>query len=586
MDNRRTKFLAYALAGVVVVWIGNAVLGSLVIGPIQEKWRQNADLDRKIADASSERDSVDIAQRMQRDFTKRSLPPDALDGQRLYKEWVHNLAETIGFDDLEVEAGRREERFIGRTRGRKPLFTSVLVSIDGKTTFDRLSRFLYYFHRLDIPHHVADMTLTSEGNEGNPMLKVKMTVEALSFSKAKSRSRLFPESELKKALSSDDAQIQVTGKTGFPKKGPFHVRIGGDILTVTDHKDTMWKVRPGIDPPPDSDDSDLPDADAGAIVELIPLTKPGKTLADYRRTLFGKGQSPFVLPEPPTVYRPRLRLDNQTIVRGNRLRTRARASDLNPTKGKAKYKLVSGPKGLTLDEKSGDIEWEPKKADESKDYRLEVAVYQGTAKKPVLEETARIRLVDPNEPPTLEVTTTHKGFLGDPISFQAKGMDPEGGRLRFSLDGAPDGAEIDSDGKFTWTPSESLEARDYEFSVVVSDSGRPSEKASELITITLKENAEKYTKLIGILSDAGKREAWMYDISTDTKTVLYEGSQFDLAGVAGFVYVIGQDFIEFQAADGKSYRLALGRFLSKRMKLTAKVKLAAPKEAVTSAKKP
>lgn len=588
-SNKRTKVLAAVLIGLVGLWIVQKGLYRFVIDPITNKWDRIETLDRQIADAELESQMVERAKRTRNDYTKRSLPPDALVGQRLYRDWVHDLADAAGFDDLAVEAGRREQKFVGniRRRNQKPLYTGVFVNVEGKTTFDRLCRFLYYFHRVNIPHRVSDISITSEGNEGNPLMKVKMSVEALSFSAAKARSRLFPETELKQELRSGDKQIQVVKAEGFPKKGPFHVRIGKKLLTVTGRKGDVWKVRPGIDPPPEVDDEDLPDAQPGAVVELTPITKaPTGVLADYRHSVFGKGKNPFVLPEPPVIYRPRLRLDDQTVVRGNRLRFRARASDLDPAKGTAKFKLVSGPKGMTIDATGGDIEWDPQKSDESKEYRIEVALFQGTAEKPLLAETARVRLVDPNERPTLEVPTKHSGFLGDPIAFQAKAKDPEGGRLRYSLSGAPEGARIDFDGRFTWTPSESLEAKDYAFDVVVTDDGRPAQSDRREVVITLKENAEKYTKLIAIISEAGKREAWMYDISTNTRTILHEGSQFKLAGLSGFLYVIGQDFVEFQTADGSSFRLSLGRFLTKRRKLVASLPLPAPKEAVTSAGKP
>ncbi|MFQ5733250.1 MAG: hypothetical protein ACE5KM_15015 [Planctomycetaceae bacterium] len=591
MENKRTKYLAIALFGLIGLWIVQKGLYSFVIDPITSKGREIESLDRRLHEAELKRQLVNRAARTRNDYTRRSLPPDALDGQRLYKEWVHDLADAVGFDDLEVEAGRRERRFVGRSRGRnrKPLYTAVHVTLDGKTTFDRLCRFLYYFHRTDIPHHVSELTVISEGNEGNPLMKVKMTVEALAFSKAKSRSRLFAECELKHALAGGPRYLGGPGTDEFPKKGAFHVCVGKRLLTVTERKDGRWKVRPGIDPPPQSDDDDLPKAKAGDTVELVPLTKsPERLLADYRSAVFGPGRNPFVLPVPP-----RLQVDDRTVVRGETLRLLVRASDLNLGKATPTFKLFGAPKGMTItkadnvrDRDTATIEWKPQKSDESKTYRIEVALFRGSAKTPLLRKTARIKLVDPNEPPTLVVVSKHTGFLGDPIAFEAMGKDPEGGRLNFSLANAPQGAEIDSSGRFTWTPSESLDAKDYAFEIVVTDEGEPAKHDRKEVVIVLRENAERYTKLIAIISDAGRREAWLYDISRKKKTVVFEGSQFQAGGLAGFVYVIGQDFLEFQTAEGGSYRLSLGRFLAKRERLQAKQALAPRKATVTSAKKP
>jgi Putative Ig domain len=574
MQNQRTLILAailgVILGGVIVV----KGVNRFIRDPRTKKLNEIQSLDDRIE--AEERTAARVLQSkaMIADFTRRSLPPDALDAQRLYREWVHDLADVVGFDGLVVDPGKSIERqSIGQGRLRKPLYASVPVGIDGKTTLDRLCRFLYYFHRTNIPHRISDIKITSEENEGNPLLKVKMTVEALSMAQAAPRKRIFPESKLEDPLGRADDKAKVVAARGFPAAEPFQVRIGRNVATVTARKGTQWTIRPGVDPPPNGDADALNDVDAGKSVEYLPLTaNPQRTFDDYRRDVFGKNKSPFVLPVPPEIYSPRLDVRlSQRVMRGTTLRFTARARDLNLEKGAPRFVLgKDAPRGMTIDAKTGEVVWKPTDKDPSKDYRAEIAMLQGTSEKPLKTAAVRIELYDPNVPPTLEVVTKHSGFLGTEIEFVAKGTDPDGDarRLRFSLSRAPSGAEIDSrSGVFRWTPGDDLEPGDYEFNVVVTDAGGDSVRKG--VTLSLKQNAERFTKLIAVIAEEGKREAWLYDISTKEMKKLHEAEPFDAAGISGFTYVIGRDFIEFQVGK-KSYRLPLGRFLSERELLRTK----------------
>jgi len=575
MQNQRTLILA----GILGVILGGVIVVKgvkrFILEPRTKRLAEIKSLDERIEAEERTAARVLHSKATIADATRRSLPPDAVDAQRLYKEWVHDLADVVGFDGLVVDPGKSIERqSIGQGRLRKPLFGSVPVGVDGKTTLDRLCRFLYYFHRTNIPHRVTDLKITSDENEDNPLLKVKMTVEALSMAEAQSRKRIFPESKLENPLGRLDDKAQVAAVKGFPVKEPFQVRIGRNVATVTARKGKEWAIRPGIDPPPNGDASEWNDVDAGKAVEYLPVAaNPPRTFDQYHRDVFGKNKSPFVLPVPPVIYSPRLDIPlSRRVMRGTTLRFTAQARDINPDKGAARFTLgKDAPKGMTIDSKTGEVVWKPTDKDRSKrDYRAEIAMLQGTSEKPLKTGTVRIELYDPNVPPTLDVVTKHSGFLGTGMEFLAKATDPDGDprRLRFSLSRAPSGAEIDSrSGVFRWTPGDDLEPGDYEFDVVVTDAG--GDRVRKGVTVSLQQNAEKFTKLIAIIAEEGKREAWLYDISTKEMKKLHEAEPFNAAGIAGFTYVIGRDFIEFQAGQ-KSYRLLLGRFLSEREVLRPK----------------
>lgn len=572
---KRTKLLAMILAGLVVVFGGYKYGRRWFYEPIVEKQQQIRQLDETIEKQQLQVIRIDDAKKRLADWKQHSLPPDDIDAWRLYKDWLTDLTEITGFQEPEVTPTKRDSRTLRSGRNRRKLFTALEVKVKGKTTFDGLCRFLYYFHRTNLVQRIVELTIESGGVEGNPPMDVTLRAEGLALADAKARKRLFPETTLKEAPAGDPLQAVVTSVEGFqpdakhPERGTC-VHMGRQLLTVTKMDGTQWTLRPGIDTPPNVETDAVPSVEAGSLVERIPLKDVGeRTFAYYRRTVFGRGKNPFVL---PVEYRPRLRgVRDSVLVRGDDLRMRAEAVDLDPDKGKPAFALSpAAPRGMTIDPKTGEIRWTPAKDDPAKTYWAEVIVRQGAAKEPVLREAFRVTLTNPNLPPVLTVSkTSHEVWVGSKVAFDASAKDPDGPSrdLRFSLARAPQGAVIDGrSGRFEWTPEEGTEPGRYDFDVVVSDSGLPARSDRRSVSILVKESAERYTKLFGILADAGEREAWLLDASTNQRIQLKEGRPFQAAGLSGFVYAIGRDFVEFQS-DGKSYRLRLGKFLPQRERL-------------------
>jgi len=570
MDSQqRTRILGAVLVGLLLLVGSWKLLRSWVLDPVREKQNAIAGLKQQIEQHKQQVAGIKQAERNLARWTQQSLPPNEIDAQRLYKSWITNIAEVAGFDDLTVEPGRREPKSIRFGRIRKPLYNSVQVKLTGRTTFDRLCRFLYYVHRTDLTHRVAFLKVKSEGNEGNPYLSVELHLDGLALADAAPRKRLFPETTLQQPLSPDDPRIVVAETTGFPDMPEFRLRIGRQLLTVTDMPDGQWTVRPGVDPPPNPDADSLWQTAAGAVVQHLPVTiLPDKTFGFYRREVVTRPNNPFVLPIP---YNPRLEVAGNTrILRGETLQLRATASGLDPANGPAEYRLTDAPEGMTIDRATGDISWTPKQDAAVKTYSAQLQVVQRRASEPVLRRELNIEVIQRNDPPVLSVPAQHTAHVGQPLRFQATARDADGpeGDLRFSLSEAPPGAAIDSrTGKFEWTPGIDDEPKTYQFEVVVTDGGSPALSDRKSVSILLREDPQRYTRLIGTINDEGEHIAFLYDISTNRKITLTEGTPFSVAGVSGFVYVIGQDFLEFQTESGESYRLHLGQFLFERKPL-------------------
>ncbi|MCH7988899.1 MAG: cadherin repeat domain-containing protein, partial [Planctomycetes bacterium] len=127
--------------------------------------------------------------------------------------------------------------------------------------------------------------------------------------------------------------------------------------------------------------------------------------------------------------------------------------------------------------------------------------------------------------------------------------------------GSPEGAAINAEtGEFLWTPSTDIEARDYVVGIVVSDDGIPSKSTTKNVTISVVDDAARFTRLVSSIAINGEPEAWLYDRSSNKKLVLKEGISFDLANIKAFVLTIGSDFVLMQI-DGKTWRLELGEDL-------------------------
>ena len=560
----RTKRLMLIAGGSLGVLIGYYLLNWTVFTPIKTQKKKIENLDTDLASYQNQSDMLDIARLRLAQWGATSPPPNPNDAQRLYKQWIRDLVNIAGFVDPEVESRSQTSK----QRGRLKIYTSVPVTVKGKITFPQLCRFLYYFHRTNLMHRIADLDVRSDGNEGNPLMTVRMTCEAIAMASARRRQQLFPETKLKQPLNAGDNSITVTGAKGFPKKAPFQIRIGRQFLTVTDVKGNTWKIRPGVDPPPENEIESIESREAGAVVQLNPMTiVKDQLLADYRKAVYSRYANPFVL---PMEFSPSLRINGNTrLARGDDLRLKATARDLDPDKGKARFELSKdAPKGMTIDAKSGDIRWTPAKDAEAKSYRAEVRLYQGNGKEPLLTRRVDVSIRVPNNRPTLTVAKdSHEIFAGSSVKFQASAKDPDGQRVSFSLSGAPAGATIDSkNGAFEWTPDDDIEPKMYSFDVIARDSGSPSQSDKKTIYINVKQKAERYTRLIGTFVEGAQREAIFYDIANNKKFTVNEGTPFEIAGISGFLYVVGQGFVEFQSGDD-SYRLRDGKFLSNRIKL-------------------
>ncbi len=232
---KREKILAVIAAVLVGGTWGLPRLYQWVYGPVLDRQQRLATLQQQRSQRLQQAGSVNQAARQLALWRRRSLPPDALDAQRLYQEWLTEIALLCGWDSPRISPGRRLQR------GK--VYTAVQVTLEATVSLERLCRFLDLFHRVELAQRVAALRVqrSQDGSE----LQVSLTAEGLCLADAPQRKRLFAETQLAAPFSSSGSEqsLAVTSGQGFPEQGPFYVRIEHELLLVTEVQKNRWKVQ-------------------------------------------------------------------------------------------------------------------------------------------------------------------------------------------------------------------------------------------------------------------------------------------------------------------------------------------------------
>ncbi|HUG91229.1 MAG TPA: putative Ig domain-containing protein, partial [Planctomycetaceae bacterium] len=528
-----------ALCVALVLW---PMFRSVAITPIAERKDELLRLEGEVNQKEFDREIAEFQQARFYRWTAISLPPNPLDAQRLYLQWLSDLVEMVGFEQPNVSPG------LMTSVPRGKVYYPVQVEVTGEATLEQVCRFLYLFQRTDLLHRISkvDQLDSIDGNQGNPLLKVRLVAEGLSLMGAAERKRLFRETSLAEPLSEGSTTLVVTTSEGFPKKAPFRVRIAHEYLTVTKVDGTKWTVERG-------DDLTAARAHAaGATVEHAPVNRE---VADRTPEFYAAlvKNSPFTIPGPPIEYHPRLAVPDQTLVRGKDLKLNVKLTGHNPTRGQPVYRLAEdAPPGMRIHPESGELVWTPPADQPAGRYETKVLALQGDGSAAVAESPLRVTLREPNTPPAFGPLARQRVFLGRPLSVAVTATDKEtpAGRLRYSLgEGAPAGAAIDATGTFAWTPEISVNPGPVEVTINVADDGDPQLTASTRLPIDVQFDNAEFTHLDGIVGVNEEREAWLRDRSSNERTIVRAGETFSVADVTAQVVEIGVDYLVVLSGD-------------------------------------
>ncbi len=576
----REKNLAFILGGVLAVMAVWTILKPWYFDPIDQVETQLASVQQNLDKAEQDQLALLSATRKMAQWKAHSLPPDpkppgrqrpdALNGQRLYQEWLTDLANHCGFRKIEVRPNG--------TRAIQDVYVTAQVKIEAEATYPQLCQFLSLFEQTELMHRVETCQLESPTFRGDPLLDVMIIAEGMVLQKAPERDFLFPKTELVSPIDATTKNLTVKTAKGFPESGSFQFQIGEEFLTATKAKGDTWQILRG-------QDKSKPQAHAaGAVVDLglfdaLDADKPAK--APHPRLAMIAEINPFTIPVPPQTFKPYLNAPReQTVYLGNELVFDVRVDGMNPTFTPPKWELDGEvPKGLTLEPmrdnpKRATIIWNPADDTPLDRYRVSVKATHESFAKP-LSGSVSISVRQQNVPPRLESIDSQVVYSGQSLQFQAKASDEDRGqRLTYSLNvDAPLDANIDPNtGKFTFTPPGVVTEQSLEIEVIVTDDGRPSQKDSLKVPIEIKPDVASFTFFVGYLDDSRVREAWLNDKWNNRPLVVQEGKLFEQANITAKLIKVEPSLLLFER-NGETWELELGKSL-REMKLIESSKTA------------
>jgi hypothetical protein len=283
---RSEKILLAILILGLLAWQGGRLVNRLLLDPIRQRQDELAQLEERIASQQKQDAELSRVETGLRRWRQRSLPPDPLTAQRLYQQWLTDLAQDCGFTSLKV--------FPDQVRRKSEAAVGVVVSVDAEARLGQLCLFLSRCYRTDLAQQITLLNIDSTRDHGDPPLRVTIMAEGLSLRDAPARQRLFPISTLARDLGVQESTVHVVDEIPLPETSGCWLRIGGEYMPAVAASGMQWSVkRPASGPAANSHAR-------GESVEFIPLTSspPEETRPAYEDLV---AQNPFAKPAPPVV---------------------------------------------------------------------------------------------------------------------------------------------------------------------------------------------------------------------------------------------------------------------------------------------
>ncbi|MBL8817340.1 MAG: putative Ig domain-containing protein [Planctomyces sp.] len=554
-DKKRTKLLAGLLIGVVGLYWGRSIVDGFLFEPVRKAEQKLASAEKDFELQTDKSLALRAARNRLEEWRSMSLPEDTLVAQRLYREWIEDLAQQCAFSGLSVEPGTKSEQ-----PGR---FLEVAVDVKGETNLSGLTQFLFLFEKTGLVHRVSDLKVKSTGSQGDPRLEVSMTCQGMSVAGSGLRNEIFVRSELTSEINPTGTEISVVSAEGFPATAPFTVRLDRELVKVTAVDGNRWTLERG------ADGSKADTHTAGTTIELRPelYERKDSGLGEYAGLL---AKSPFAAPVPPKKYSPRVAgLSKQTIQPGDEVKVTAKADDFNADLGEACFSLVNPPAGMTIDEKTGEILWKTEASLAAGDYKAGVVVTQTENPELRLEASLDVTVKLPNAAPVPKGASEAVVVLGQPFLMKMEATD-DGPveNLTWSLGpGMPEGLKIDSKtGQLSWTPAVSFKPGEYVTEVKVTDSGAEAKSGSAKIKFQVRDDSASMTLLTGAVSKDGTRYAWFRNKGTGENQQLKLGERLKVDEIDAEIVRIENRFVELSDVGGL-WKLELGANLRQRRNL-------------------
>ena len=563
--NRNEKILAGLLGLFLAGYLLRGPLEALTVGPVHELQETVDARFAKAATLSDRVDAITLAAGRVNAARRRSLPADVSYANRLYPQWLGDLAAASGWSEVRTELRAVQAR-------RDEQFRPVRVELRGLATLDELDLFLKRFGRTDLAQRINSCKIFSQSEVGDVDLDVLIEAEAISMPSASRREEIFPIARLAADLSAEETTAAVTvpaGLTGaFPEEPGFLVRAGTEFLRVDaieagaagseaegedgegdeGDRSAVWTLARGAD-------GSAPQVQAeGTFLQLWPrVEEPGELLAFSETGPFRK----------PRSYEPRFNIDGPTrLVRGDEFTLSAAATDFDARGGDPVYAADDLPPGAAFDPDAGRLTWDPPDDLPAGEYEVTLTA---TVPKPetTLTQTVALALADRNTPPTVSSVEPQSVNAGDVVLIEAEASDAEdGSEVTFSLVDPPEGAVIDATfGLVRWEVPATQAPGEVTLTVRATDAGSPPMTGETAVPITVTEDLRPFVKFVGRTTRNGDAVATLFNQAENRITKVRVGDRFSLVGVEGVVLAIGRDTLDY-ARGGRRYRLSLGASLA------------------------
>jgi Putative Ig domain len=552
-ESNRTRLLGGALVAIVAVWMLRPMVDSWLFEPIR-KATSDAKVAREKLDGLAEQEFALAKDKANlKEWKDASLPSDVLIAQRLYQEWITNLAIQCAFHGSDVNA-------MGKS-SKTGKYATVSVSLKAETDLAGLSRFMFLFDQASLMQRIKSLKITSSGTQGNPRLTVALTAEGMSVDGSELKTELFPRTLLEQMLPVDGEEVFVTENDRFPVQQDFLARIGTEVMRVSKVGGDNWLVQRG------AEGTHPTQHDINDVVELMPIAwdKRDNTFDVYDPLL---ASSPFTTPTPPKQWTPLLKgVDDQSVFLGDEVLVAATADGLNPELGDPIFTLLESPEGMTIDGSTGEIKWPTTPEMEVGDYEARVKLTQSANSELNVESSFTVTVKIRNTAPALELAESAIVVIGRDFSVTAAASDIETpDTLVFSFtSGAPSGAAIDpKTGVITWTPDRTMTPGDYTVEVSVSDEADEAMTDAKSIILKLQDDSAELTLLTGSVSKGDASYAWFRNRGTGVSSQLKVGDRLVVAEIDAEVVAIERRSVKVRD-DAGTWLLALGETVRNRV---------------------
>ncbi|MEM7311895.1 MAG: putative Ig domain-containing protein, partial [Planctomycetota bacterium] len=176
------------------------------------------------------------------------------------------------------------------------------------------------------------------------------------------------------------------------------------------------------------------------------------------------------------------------------------------------WQLVEGPRGMTIDSATGQVNWSPTIEDLGT-VRVTIEVFDTHLVGTGLTYDLNVRAV--NTPPIILSSPPTSAAIGATYLYQVAAQDPDQDPLSFSLDTAPSGMTIDAEtGRITWSPTAGQDGPQ-DVAVTVTDSAGASITQSYTIQVAtgVSNQLPTITSAANFYATVG--QSYTYDVEAD-----------------------------------------------------------------------